>query len=146
MEDFYPIQLADGFAEMNPKMAFIQSETGNLYRTARIVKELFDGKSMDEAIEIVKKIENVSKSAKGQKKKEGCYIATMIYGSYHSDEVISLRLYRDTKLSSSIFGRIFIKIYYLISPLLVMIFEHNLFVHRLIKVQLDKFVKRYKGK
>ena len=47
--------------------------------------------------------------------KGGCYIASCVYGSYNTKEVWTLRRYRDYKLSKNILGRLFIKIYYLIS-------------------------------
>lgn len=52
-------------------------------------------------------------------KKDGCYIATLIYGSYDCPQVWILRRYRDIKLSNSYFGRKIICIYYFISPSLV---------------------------
>lgn len=41
--------------------------------------------------------------------KEGCYIATCVYGSYDAPEVLVLRDFRDNELSKNIFGRLFIK-------------------------------------
>lgn len=51
--------------------------------------------------------------------KSGCYIATSLYGSYDHPEVIVLRKYRDLELKNSYLGRLFIQIYYKISPILV---------------------------
>lgn len=48
--------------------------------------------------------------------KAGCYIATVCYGDSNCIEVITFKRYRDQQLSKSFWGRIFIKIYYLISP------------------------------
>ncbi len=50
------------------------------------------------------------------KKKEGCYIATAVYGSYDAPEVRILRKYRDEVLQNSFWGRVFIKTYYKLSP------------------------------
>lgn len=47
-----------------------------------------------------------------------CYIATAVFGAY-SSETILLRKWRDDKLSKSFLGRIFIKLYYKFSPLLL---------------------------
>lgn len=49
----------------------------------------------------------------------GCYIATAVYGSYDCPEVWILRRYRDNVLKPSLFGRLFIKTYYAVSPVLV---------------------------
>lgn len=48
--------------------------------------------------------------------KKGCYIATVCYGDVDSVEVVMFRKYRDDVLIRSILGRIFIKIYYCLSP------------------------------
>lgn len=60
---------------------------------------------------------NVSQST--TTKKNGCYIATCVYGSYDCSEVWVLRRYRDEILVSTWYGRLFIRIYYKISPKLV---------------------------
>ena len=49
----------------------------------------------------------------------GCYIATAVYGSYDCPQVWTLRRYRDIELSRSFFGKIFIRVYYTVSPSLV---------------------------
>lgn len=53
---------------------------------------------------------------KTKQKKEGCYIATMVYGDYHHTEVLFLRDFRDTVLAQSDYGQKFIKWYYKNSP------------------------------
>ena len=70
--------------------------------------------------------------------KEGCYIATSCYGSYDTPELLVFRRYRDNVLNKNLFGRIFIKIYYSISPLLVKIIGNNKVVTNFIRKQLDK--------
>lgn len=50
------------------------------------------------------------------KQSGGCYVATAVYGSYDCPEVWVLRRYRDRVLSTSRFGRAFIRAYYLVSP------------------------------
>lgn len=72
--------------------------------------------------------------------KEGCYIATCVYGSYNSPEVWTLRRYRDEYLKSKLFGRIFIKIYYAISPTIVKLFHNCKWFHKINKKYLDKKV------
>ena len=54
--------------------------------------------------------------------KKGCYIATSIYGSYDCPNVWILRRYRDMVLDNSWYGKLFIKMYYSISPFLVKAF------------------------
>jgi hypothetical protein len=47
-----------------------------------------------------------------------CYIATVCYGTENSEEVLTLKWYRDIVLVNKPFGRLFISLYYSISPLL----------------------------
>lgn len=46
----------------------------------------------------------------------GCFIATAVYESHNSEQVLEFRRYRDDVLSKTGFGRHFIKLYYSISP------------------------------
>ena len=58
-----------------------------------------------------------SSSDEGEKSKSsGCYIATACYGSYDCTQVLTFRHYRDEYLSQTLVGRLFIKIYYALSP------------------------------
>ena len=70
--------------------------------------------------------------------KSGCYIATCVYESYDCPEVWSLRRYRDNYLSRRVSGRLFIKIYYFISPTLVKLFGHTKWFKKIFKKYLDK--------
>lgn len=84
---------------------------------------------------------NISES---NSKKEGCYIATMAYGSYDHPKVMILRWYRDNILQKSVFGRIFIHFYYYISPKLVAVLKGHDKINRFIRYILDKQVIRIK--
>ena len=53
---------------------------------------------------------------------EGCYVATAVYGSYDCPEVWTLRRFRDNVLAKTWYGRLFIKLYYAISPTAVKLF------------------------
>jgi len=88
-------------------------------------------------------VDGAIKRAEKQKSK-GCYIATMAYGSYEHPQVLILRQYRDYKLSRSILGRAFIKIYYSISPYLVGALKDNNQINKLIRYVLDIFVRSLK--
>ena len=72
----------------------------------------------------------------------GCYIATAVYGSYDCPEVWTLRRYRDDDLGSNFFGRLFIKIYYAISPTLVKLFGKTKWFKKMWKKILDKKVEK----
>ncbi|WP_297965829.1 CFI-box-CTERM domain-containing protein, partial [uncultured Anaerovibrio sp.] len=77
-------------------------------------------------------------------KKEGCYIATAVYGSYNAPEVLVLRQFRDTMLLPHFFGRLFVKIYYAVSPLLVRYLGNNHSFVSISRTLLDKLVNRLK--
>lgn len=72
--------------------------------------------------------------------KNGCYIATSVYGSYNCPEVWTLRRFRDNKLATNIIGKLFIKLYYFISPTLVRVFGKKNWFQTFWKKRLDKFV------
>jgi hypothetical protein len=76
----------------------------------------------------------------------GCYIATMVYGSYESQEVIFFRNYRDRVLQHSTIGRQFIKIYYRYSPIIVKYTKSLNLIHPPIRHILDLLIKLLKGK
>ncbi len=75
-------------------------------------------------------------------KKEGCYIATMVYGDYDHPQVLVLRRFRDKQLLSTHFGRVFVKCYYWVSPRLVTILSGNKKINYFIRSCLERFVER----
>lgn len=81
-----------------------------------------------------------------ESKKGGCYIATAVYGSYDCPEVWTLRRFRDYSLTKTIQGRLFIKIYYMISPALVKLFGNTVWFQRFWKGRLDKMVQELRKK
>lgn len=75
-------------------------------------------------------------------KSGGCYVATAVYGSYDCPEVWTLRRFRDNTLAKSLFGRLFIYLYYAISPTLVKWFGETEWFKNMWKPMLDKKVKK----
>lgn len=76
------------------------------------------------------------------KKKEGCYIATAVYGSYNAPQVRVLRKYRDEVLKKSILGRAFIKVYYALSPPVADKLKNARRLNRFVRKMLDKWIRR----
>ncbi len=72
----------------------------------------------------------------------GCYVATCVYGSYDCPQVWTLRRYRDNDLATTWYGRLFIKTYYLISPIIVKWFGKAKLFKNICKPKLDKMVTR----
>ena len=75
-----------------------------------------------------------------QKKKNGCYVATAIYGSYDCPEVWTLRRFRDTTLARTWHGRAFIRVYYALSPTLVVLFGKKAWFRIIIQPLLNSMV------
>lgn len=72
-------------------------------------------------------------------KNDGCYIATMAYGSYDHPQVLELRKFRDEVLAHSRAGRIFIAAYYKISPKLVSVLKNKPEINSAIRTLLNHF-------
>lgn len=77
---------------------------------------------------------------------KGCYIATCVYGSYDCPEVWTLRRFRDFTLDETWYGRLFIKCYYAISPVIVKKFGETKWFRTFWKTTLDKMVHRLNKK
>ena len=75
----------------------------------------------------------------------GCYVATAVYGSYDCPEVWTLRRFRDYRLKSTFIGRIFIRVYYFVSPTLVRAFGRAKWFNALFRHPLDALVARCKS-
>lgn len=75
-----------------------------------------------------------------------CYIATAVYGSYDCSNVWVLRRFRDYKLAKNTFGRIFIKMYYMISPKLLKLFGNKTWFISFWRKRLDNLVFKLKNK
>ena len=75
----------------------------------------------------------------------GCYIATCVYGSYDCPEVWVLRRFRDNTLAKTCFGRLFIKIYYTISPTFIKWFGKTTWFKCFWKNKLDGFVNKLRN-
>ena len=76
----------------------------------------------------------------------GCYVATCVYGSYDCPEVWTLRRYRDNTLRATWYGRLFIRVYYAVSPKLVKWFGKTKWFKKLWKGKLDRMVANLQAK
>lgn len=89
---------------------------------------------------------NPKKTETTEKKSGGCYVATAVYGSYDCPEVWILRRYRDFYLMNNSFGRMFVKLYYKVSPTLVKMFGNTKIFNYVFKAFLDKKIELLKEK
>ncbi|MFT6904805.1 MAG: hypothetical protein ACJAS1_001459 [Oleiphilaceae bacterium] len=69
-----------------------------------------------------------------------CYIATHLYG-IDDHRTQQLRRFRDTTLTQSSSGRLFIKIYYFLSPYIVKASEKAPWIDKLLRPLIDKLIK-----
>ena len=76
----------------------------------------------------------------------GCYIATVVYGSYDCSQVWTLRRFRDNILDKTWYGRGFIYIYYAISPILVKWFGNMNLFKIVWQLPLDILVNKLQSK
>ncbi|MDR0919471.1 MAG: hypothetical protein LBM93_09550 [Oscillospiraceae bacterium] len=72
----------------------------------------------------------------------GCYIATSVYGSYDCPEVWTLRRFRDYTLAPKWYGKLFIRVYYAISPTFVKLFGNSTWFKKMWIKRLNKMVNR----
>ena len=76
--------------------------------------------------------------------KKACYIATTVYGNPDAWQVEKLRQYRDDVLMEYYIGRIFIRIYYFISPYFINIFKNVRPLNYAFRKLLDTVVNKIK--
>lgn len=98
----------------------------------------------DEGYETARR--NTRRSSTSGSSSDGCYIATAVYGSYDCPEVWTLRRFRDEYLKGSVFGRLFVRFYYAVSPGLVRRVGGRDFFRKPVKRVLDQFVIHLKNK
>ena len=108
----------------------------DLYRNCSL-EQLYDVIDQKTSVNAIKSATKATPSAKS-----GCYIATCVYGSYDCSEVWTLRRYRDQSLRKTLMGRLFIKVYYAVSPTIVKWFGENNYFRKMWKNWLDRIVGR----
>ena len=77
-----------------------------------------------------------------QKVKEGCFIATAVYGNSEAPQVLTLRKFRDERLTRTVLGRHVTALYYVISPALAQRLQNLPLLKRIVKAALDIAVRR----
>lgn len=89
-----------------------------------------------------KPVPSYNESSSNNTSSNGCYVATAVYGSYDCPEVWTLRRYRDDMLAKTWHGRLFIYLYYAISPTIVKLFGDTMWFKNMWRGKLDKKVKQ----
>jgi len=76
----------------------------------------------------------------------GCFIATAAYGTPLAPEINVLREWRDFKLRKSVGGRMFVKVYYVVSPSIALIIAKSEQLKYLTRKTLTPIVEYFKRK
>lgn len=74
-----------------------------------------------------------------------CFVASAVFNDPYHPCVVQLRKYRDEQLRFTLSGRLFIKIYAVIGPVLARLCCARLLPTRLIRKVLERFVKSWIG-
>ncbi len=94
--------------------------------------------SVEDLVVIIK--ERKPSFEKELEKSKSCYIATMVYEDINHPKVQILRNYRDRCLRKNLFGRIFIRIYYTLSPNMVKFAKNHKLLQSLLRSLVIKIV------
>jgi hypothetical protein len=81
--------------------------------------------------------EQMSRINKESRTGGSCFIATAAFGDYSAPEVVFLSTFRDESLSQSVFGRSFIRAYYVISPSFAAIIVKSNFLRLVVRKLLQ---------
>lgn len=126
----------EGFIDRNKSYDYLKKAMNLGYDISEEeIKDIVDKISSEHTLNKI-----ATNEGNGNKTSDGCYVATCVYGSYDCPEVWTLRRYRDYTLKENIFGRIFVRLYYSVSPTAVKLFGKYKWFHNLFKKPLDKFV------
>ncbi len=87
---------------------------------------------------------NIQHNLKAIEDPKGCFIATASFGTPVAYEINELRYWRDTKLSGSRFGRLFISTYYTLSPPIAKLIAKNAFMKKVIRSLLRPLINYVK--
>ncbi len=105
------------------------------------VDDLLNKLSIEQRSKIINNATN-KKEATTTNNGKNCFIATAIYGDPYHQSVCILREYRDNTLSKYLLGRMFIRIYYIISPHLIVFIKSNQWIEKSTRKLLDKIVDK----
>ncbi|MBN8835592.1 MAG: hypothetical protein BGO53_02260 [Sphingobacteriales bacterium 39-19] len=114
----------------------------------KIVLTTLDGNFLESMNTFFSKALEINFSGKFDPKKEenkNCYIATLCYGNQDAVQVLTFRDYRDKVLNKSFLGKIFVRVYYNISPKLIPYLKNKEQINKLIRTLiLDRIYRRLK--
>lgn len=124
-------------AKLDSNTFFTNSKNNFKILFAEIRISLIKSHSEEDFFKAVKTFKNMP-SAKTNNK--NCYIATLVYEDIDHPKVMFLRKYRDEKLLTSLWGKLFTKLYYLVSPSFVKILRPYKNIQKFIRKILDMLI------
>lgn len=134
------VKIGDACYGVNLKKEALQA-----YKASTTYFENIDISTRNSIVERIKKLEP-SYSYEPPQSAGGCYIATAVYGSYDCPQVWTLRRYRDYTLAETWYGRVFIHIYYAISPTIVKLLGNTEWFKRMWRGKLDRIVSNLQSR
>lgn len=139
-----PVGFANGLSmasDFHKDQALVKRTSEDLAEATRLMSIISSMDMSAQARNVINRnINMINNVEKRVNTKTGCYIASCVYGSYNANEVLQLRSYRDNILTKNIFGRIFIDVYYLISPKIVLTLGRFYTFRKLSKLFLDRLI------
>jgi len=130
-----------GIEKLNPtdkKIIEICEQKGMIEAIKFYISEnKIDLKSNPDGLNIARKyVEGLAKSfGVNAKPEKGCFVATACYGNYDAPEVLVLRQFRDSRLLTNSFGKLFVETYYATSPFFATVISKS--------DRLKKIVRQY---
>lgn len=135
----YASMIAYCFNNKKDELNDVLKETKEFISTSKYAPE-------DQLIKMKEIVKGMQSGATSPPPREGCYIATTVYGDYDAPEVQVLRRFRDTVLQESTWGRVLVKAYYKCSPSIAARLKHSARVNHFARGVLDNIVKEIDGR
>jgi len=141
------IELAPENAEAYVRRGYVYSQAGNIQEAIKDYEKFLELDPNNQKASMVRDELEKFKSGTASSDKSGCcYVATAVYGSCDAPEVLCLRRFRDETLAHSIFGRMFISLYYRFSPPFAEWLKDARHINKIVRKILDMFVARVSRK
>jgi len=122
---------------------YVRAAVGNSLKTSPQTLDVLSKDSSFSVQKSVSKNPNTPKQSRAYAKrkvkeylkstKSGCFIATAVYGDGMAIEVILLRQYRDQKLMVYGWGRLLVKLYYIVSPPLAHLLDKSEWAKQIVR-------------
>lgn len=125
-------------------MEGMMSNSGAIHtalKTMEVVAQNFDmsGDVKNLFNQTLVQIQNANNKANNTSN-SGCYIATIVYGSYYAPQVVELQNFRDNVLQKTTLGRLFIILYYNYSPKIALSMSKQKLFNGVVRYFLNRFI------